>query len=162
MKCATVHGENEIDNWITHKNRAVEPQRLVLGEVWWWGAAVGVQLNSTIVSAHGQIRNASIKSTRHGSELVPEYRHCNKSMLVHIKVTPFYAGGVRYTTRLKKGRKLAERRLINGAHQVQELLVEMGDGDYVIANRTGELNGEPADLIVRACSKSNLVSCVRR
>ena len=156
MKCATVRGEHEICTWLDHNQQGLNPAQFSLGESWWASKHTSVPMSLSLINKSGKIREASVLMNGNRAMLLPPFKkEKSKQFLVHIKVKPLLDGGVRYTTRLKKGRKLAERQMFirngEGKYSLNEMLVTIGPGDEVQATRTGKLWGEPEHLMI-SCS----------
>jgi len=160
MKCATVRGEHEICQWLDHKSQGGVLNKFALGETWWGSKPSSIKMDPSLPNKFGQIQEASVLITGRLAELVrPVKKDKNTQLLVHLKIHPLLDGGVRYTTSLKKGRKIAERQLIvrngDGKYSLHEMLVTMGDGDYVQATRTGKLWGEAEQITFRCALENN-------
>lgn len=114
-------------------------------------------MSPSLVNKSGRITDVSVVTYgKRVSLLPPCKKEKSKQFLVHLKVKPLLDGGVRYTMRLKMGRKLAERQMFirNGEakYTLNEMLITMGPGDEVQAIRTGKLWGE-ADKLTISCSQ---------
>ena len=157
MKCATVRGEQEVYPWLDHRVQDAPAGQFSLGEKWWWSRSSSIKIDQQLVTPLGRILEASLAMRGRDAELVrPFKKEKHKQIIVHFKLAPLPDGGVRYTARLKKGQKLAERQLFiretNAKYSLHEMLVTMGPGDRVTATRTGKLWGEPEQLSI-SCSE---------
>jgi hypothetical protein len=166
MKCATVRGEHEICMWLDHDRQSANLAEFPLGESWWASKRSSVKMSPTLVSKSRKIREASVLLNGRKATLLPPFKKENsKQILVHLKVTPILDGGVRYSLRLKKGRKLAERQMYirngEGKLTLNEMLITMGPGDEVQATRTGKLLGEAEHLTI-SCSQDGEAVTVTR
>lgn len=166
MKCATVRGEHEICMWLDHNRQSPNLAQFSLGESWWVSKHASVQMDPALVSKSGKIREASVLMNGRNATLLPPFKkEKNKQLLVHLKVKPLLDGGVRYSMRLEKGRKLAERQMFirngEGKFSLNEMLVTMGPGDEVQATRTGKLWGEAEHLTI-SCSQDGEEITIRR
>lgn len=166
MKCATVRGEHDICPWLDHKSQGGKKNQFALGEEWWGSSPSSIAIDNSIANKFGQIHEASILECGRTVEMVrPFKKERKKQLLVHLKITPLLDGGVRYTTRLRKGKKIAERQLIvrtgESKYTLHEMLVTMGDGDYVQATRTGNLWGEPNEVTFKCVDDQLTVSTIR-